>query len=67
MLRAAIIFRWVYGGHPIRLTFVAAPDPAFRPARWYADGFGRTVVVEEYAKLAIGVAELSARSVARRL
>ncbi len=58
MRRVGILFDRVYRGHGIRLTYVAARDPAFSYPRWWSTAPSRRLTVSEYAKLVVNWATL---------
>jgi uncharacterized SAM-binding protein YcdF (DUF218 family) len=53
MRRASWLFGSVYQGSGIRLTFTPAPDPYYRPSRWYLSATDAVLTVSEYVKLLI--------------
>ena len=50
---SSLVFRHVYRGSGIRVTFVAAHPAWFRPDSWWTGELGAMVVVEEYGKLVL--------------
>jgi uncharacterized SAM-binding protein YcdF (DUF218 family) len=58
MRRVRFLFSRVYQDLPIRLTYVAASDPWFRPRRWWSNPESALITISEYAKLGINAIQV---------
>lgn len=55
MRRVQWLFTHTYRGHHIRLIYVAASDPWFRPTRWWSNPRSAFLTASEYLKLLVAV------------
>jgi hypothetical protein len=57
MRRVSLVFSLVYRHSPVRLRFIASPDPGFHPRHWWTSLEGWSLVTTELILIPVNVVQ----------